>query len=107
MSDLPNYHILAYIISVLGQLIVLIACIALIIKQRTLATALMLTGMLLTVIFGLVGFLTQIFTADQNPETLIRNQGIFSTLNTLSYLIFGIGLLLFALKWSRTKIQGG
>ncbi|MBT8184130.1 MAG: hypothetical protein KJN76_04775 [Eudoraea sp.] len=103
MQDLPALHLAAYIISFIGQLIVLIGCIVLFVKQRTLATALMLAGMLLSVVFGIMGFFMNFVAAGSSPEALLRNQGIFSTLNTLSYLLFGIGLLLLALKWSRKR----
>ena len=103
MQELPTYHLVAYLFSFLGQLTVLIACIVMVIKHRSVATALMLTGMILSLVFNLLGFFMNIIAAKSSAEILLRNQGIFSTLNAVSYLLFGIGLLLLALKWSRNR----
>ncbi|MCW5516508.1 hypothetical protein [Muriicola sp. Z0-33] len=103
MQNLPAYHFIAPIVSFLGQLTVLIACIMLLIKQRSIAAGLMTAGMILSVIFTVFGFLVNIISANKSAEALIKNQGIISTLNSLSYLLFGIGLLFLALNWSATR----
>jgi len=103
MQDLPTYHLIAYVLSFLGYLIVLIGCIVLLIKKRSLATVLMFTGMILSVIFTVLGFFMNFIAAKSSPEELVRNQGVFSTMNALAYLLFGIGILLLAINWSRAR----
>ena len=98
MQDLPTPLIISYVISFLGHFLVLIACIVLLIKQKSLAATLMLVGMVLTVVFSVLGLFMNYVSAQKSAEAVIRTQGIFSTLNTLSYLVFGLGLLLLAIK---------
>ena len=103
MKDLPTFYLISYIISFLGQIAVLIACIILLIKQRSLAAGLMLIGMVLHMAFSIIGLLMNYMVAQRSAEAIIKTQGIFSTLNTLSYLIFGFGLLLLAIKMAYRK----
>ncbi|MEX0288653.1 MAG: hypothetical protein AB3N14_06045 [Flavobacteriaceae bacterium] len=103
MQDLPTLHIVSFIISFFGQLIVFVACVLLLIKQRSPAALLMLVGISLSALFSVLGLLMTSLSAQESPEAVIRTQGIFSILNTLSYLLFGLGLLLLAIKTVRKR----
>ena len=103
MQDLPALHIAAYIISFLGHLVVFVGCILLLLKRRSLAALLMLVGISLSALFSVLGVLMTSLSASESPEAVIKTQGTFSILNTLSYLLFGLGLLLLAIKTKGRK----
>ena len=86
------------IISSFSTLIVLVASIILFIKQRTLATWLILIGNILVCITYIGSLIINIFAGRENIDTLLLTQGISSIAQSISYLIFAIGLIVLALS---------
>ncbi|MGI9547051.1 MAG: hypothetical protein ACR2MM_07435 [Flavobacteriaceae bacterium] len=101
-----EYFALGYVLAFLTQLIILIACIVLIIKERSLASVLLLTGSLLTFLMSITTVITNVVVAKTgNPEELLKYQGFSYGLSEFCYLIFAIGLILFVFQHIREKTK--
>ncbi|MDC6363078.1 MULTISPECIES: hypothetical protein [Flavobacteriaceae] len=88
------------------QLIVLIACIILVLKQRNTATILMLTGQILSIVFSLGGYLWNFLAAKNGVDSLLQANKIMSVVGPLPYGLFAIGLILFAMNQVKKKRLG-
>ncbi|MBF8151392.1 hypothetical protein ITJ86_15910 [Winogradskyella sp. F6397] len=86
------------IISAVSIVIVLIATIILFIKKRSLATWLILIGYVLVVITYVAKLFVSVFAGREGMDTLLLTQGISSIVQNLSYLIFAVGLIIFAIS---------
>lgn len=92
------------IISGLATFIILIATIILFIKKRTLATWVILIGYILVVITYIASLLISVFAGRESMDTILIVQGASSIAQSLSYLIFAIGLILLAItEFSKNK----
>ncbi|NAS13351.1 hypothetical protein [Poritiphilus flavus] len=90
---------IGYILGFLTQFAVLVACVILLFRRRSLAAILMLIGSLTTLMLsGLSAFSGLL--AD-SPQDLVLYQGITIILKELCYLIFAVGLLLLILQYIR------
>ena len=104
MEDfLPSYAVGAFL-NGLTQLIILIGCIILILKQKNLANLLLLLGIILMFMLSIAGIIWPI-TVKGSPEDLLSIQGTLAVLRGIAYLIFGIGFLLLAINNLRKKAQ--
>ena len=91
MSDLPFLQIIGYSIGILGQLLVAIACIVLFVKKKSIATGLMILGILLSTLFYILNPLMLSFAAREGVEYLMEAQGILSVLGSGSDTLCGSG----------------
>ncbi len=92
---------IGYAISALAQLVILTACIILLIKRRNLGSILLFLGCLGYGLVSIFGFVSNIVAARSGPEDLIKIQQLSFIAGSLSYLIFGIGLILVVLSYLR------
>ncbi len=90
----------------LMQLIVLIACIILVLKQRNTATILMLIGQILSIVFSLGRYLWNFLAAQNGVDSVLQAQKIMSMIGPLPYGLFAIGLILFAMNQVKKKRLG-
>jgi len=97
-ESLDTHLIVNGIISFLIQLFVLVACIIIAIKRKSIATKLLLTGAILNVLGFIIRYVLNVTAARNGPEALIHTQLIISYLNNFIYALFGLGLLLFAIN---------
>lgn len=104
-TNLPISFYAGYVLQALGLLILLAACIILVIKQKSLATIMMLLGTVLTIILSIGGILWNWFAARNDGALgVIEAQGLQSLFGGLANLLFVIGLLLLAITYvKRTK----
>ena len=85
------------------EAIIIIACIMLVFKQRSIATILMLAGSILALFFSLsrtIMFAIPSFSDDFENMMVINNS--ISLLQGLSYALFGIGFFIFALNYIKS-----
>ena len=85
------------IISGFTTLIVLAASIILFVKKRTSATTVILIGNLLICLTFISSIIINVFAAKEGIESLLLAQAISSIVQSISYLIFAIGLIMLAL----------
>ena len=101
-TDLPILYYLGYALHALGHLALLVACIILVIKQKSLATIMMLLGTVLTIIFTIGSLFWNRFVASNDGAlSLIEAQGLQVLFGGLANLLFVIGLLLLAITYVR------
>jgi len=92
------------IISGLTTFLILIATIILFVKKRTLATWIILIGYSLVVLTYISGLVVNIYAGSKSVETLLVAQGISNIIQSLSYLIFAIGLIILVItEFSKKK----
>ncbi|MEM7381593.1 MAG: hypothetical protein AAF361_10415 [Bacteroidota bacterium] len=90
---------IGYVFGFLSQLAVLIACMILLIKKRSVAAVLMLIGSAATLILSILSAFSGLLAG--SPEDLVMYQGVTIILKELCYLLFAIGLLLLILQHIR------
>ncbi|MFD2098348.1 hypothetical protein [Flagellimonas iocasae] len=98
MENYEAYFMIGGGLNALGKLIVVLACGILLLKQRNLGTVLMFSGSVLSIILGLGFLLLSTFSAQEGPESVLNTNALGSILTPLPYILFAIGLLLFAAK---------
>ena len=105
MIDATEYIlIIGQIIGGLATLILLVASIILITKKKTLATLLILIGNILLLITSIASPFANIIAGQESMETIVMTQGILVNVRSVSYVIFAIGLLLFAVtEFTKSK----
>ncbi len=95
MDSLNQQFILSALINGLVHFMILTACIVLIVKKKSIGTILLLIGSILS-LFGYAGsYLFNILAARQGAEALLNAQGLILLFSGFSYLIFGLGLLVY------------
>ncbi|MFV0541626.1 MAG: hypothetical protein ACK5MZ_10410 [Aestuariibaculum sp.] len=90
-------------VSAITQIIVLIATIIIYTKNKNAASITLLIGSLLVFIGNLSSYFISFFFARQDVDYLIYIQLGINGFSALSYWVFGVGLLLYALN--RVKKQ--
>ncbi|SHG24469.1 hypothetical protein [Flagellimonas flava] len=90
---------LGSLLGTLGQLAVIIACIILVSKRKNTATILMLVGSVLGLVFTVLNLSGNILAANGGVESLMTWTKIFALLGPLPYILFGIGLLFYAISF--------
>ncbi|MEZ4808809.1 MAG: hypothetical protein R2819_00500 [Allomuricauda sp.] len=104
MENLELYYYFSGILNALGKIILTIACFVLFVRQKNSATTIMLIGSVLTIVFGLAGLLWTTLSAQMGPQSLAKTNGIITILGQLPYILFTIGLLLFAFNHAKKKV---
>ncbi|WP_452221057.1 hypothetical protein [Lacinutrix salivirga] len=84
------------IISFIVYIIILTACITIYLKKKTISTILLLLGCVLRVLAFALGTISSYFFGSSG--NILQNIIITNYFNTLAFILFGIGLLLFALN---------
>lgn len=98
MENLEIYYMAGSTIGTIGQIVLLIACAVLIYKQRNIATLLMLLGSLLSIVFTVGRVAWTALANIENPESYAQAMAVLNIFVQFPYLLFVIGLLLFAVK---------
>lgn len=84
------------LLGVLGQIVVIIACIILISKKKNPATMLMLIASILALVVTILNFSGNIIAAQAGVDSVLTWSKIFALIGPLPYVLFAIGLILFA-----------
>ncbi|WP_165819378.1 hypothetical protein [Flagellimonas aquimarina] len=71
------------------------------IKQKNSATILMLTASILTLLFSVGSIIWNRIAAYNGAESLVQATKIISILGAIPYILFALGLLLFAVRHLR------
>ncbi|WP_298903979.1 hypothetical protein [uncultured Psychroserpens sp.] len=106
MDDYQYLYTVSHVIYNLASLLVVISCIVIVTKKRTLATILMLIGSVFAFLFGIGSIYIYAFTEAYGTDSSIKMNAISNLISGLAYIIFCLGLLLFAIshfKKDRTK----
>ncbi|WP_318345362.1 hypothetical protein [Flagellimonas baculiformis] len=103
MENLEVYYMAGNAIGTIGQLVLLIACAVLIYKQRNIGTWLMLLGSLLSIVFSVGRVAWTAFASIKNPESYAHTMAVLNIFVQFPYLLFVIGLLLFAVKYTTAR----
>lgn|SRR5690606_4289524 len=103
MENLEIYYMAGNAISTIGQLVLLIGCAVLIYKQRNIGTWLMLVGSLLSIVFSVGRMAWTAFASINSPEFYMHTMAILNIFVQFPYLLFAIGLLLFAIKHTKAR----
>jgi hypothetical protein len=85
------------------QLVVIVACIILVAKQKSSATILMLVGQILALLFSMGGYVWNFVAARDGVDSLLMANKIMALLGPLPYAIFAIGLVLYATNQVKKK----
>ncbi|PWL38607.1 hypothetical protein DKG77_10130 [Flagellimonas aquimarina] len=85
----------------ISHLAVITACIIMLIKQKNSATILMLTASILTLLFSVGSIIWNRIAAYNGAESLVQATKIISILGAIPYILFALGLLLFAVRHLR------
>ncbi|MFC4219949.1 hypothetical protein [Flagellimonas marina] len=98
MENYEAYYMIGGGLNAIGKLIVVLATGILLSKQRNSGTLLMFLGSVLSIIFSLGTLLLTTFSAQNGAQSIVKVNALGSILNPLPYILFAIGLLLFAAK---------
>ena len=98
MDNYEYLYTLSYVIYNLASLIVVISCIILVTKKRTLATLLMLIGSVFAFLFGVSSIFISTIANSQGTEAFIKINAISNLVSGFAYIAFCLGLLLFAIS---------
>ncbi|APY09826.1 hypothetical protein BWZ22_00555 [Seonamhaeicola sp. S2-3] len=98
LDSIQYQFLMTGIISGIVHVIIFIASIILIYKKRTIATAILLTGSVLSLISYFGSFALNIWAARISSKLMIKTQITMSFFQGFSFLIFGVGLLLLAIN---------
>lgn len=92
------FYGLGSLLSTLAQLAVILGCIVLINKQKNSATILMLVASVLSFFFAIGNIIWSMITAQYGTESILTWSKIAAVLGPLPYVLFAIGLLLYAVN---------
>ncbi len=95
MENLEIYFALGAILSAIGQLLFVLGCIILVIKQKNSGTILMLIGSILNILFSLGSYIWTIFAARQSAEAVAQSTVLQSIVGRIPFIVIAVGLLLY------------
>ena len=104
---MENYELLYLttgLISTIFQLIVIVGCVLLLSKIKSLATVLMFVGSMLSLLFFGFSFLGTSFMARQGAERLVEGIAIMGVLGQIPHILFAMGLLLYVIKYVKKEL---
>ncbi|MEM7486970.1 MAG: hypothetical protein AAF348_17320 [Bacteroidota bacterium] len=87
------------ILNTLGQLMIIIGCILLTIKQKNIGTIIMLIASILSLFFMIGSFTGNFIAGQYGVDSILSWSKIISVLGPLPYILFAIGLLIYAVKY--------
>ncbi|WP_431121638.1 hypothetical protein [Flagellimonas flava] len=91
------FFALGSILGTVAQLAVIIGCIVLVSKQKNAGTLLMLIGSILTLVFNILNFSGSLFAGHRGADSVLSWTKMFAVIGPLPYILFGIGLLVYAI----------
>lgn len=95
MDSITTHFQISQAIGILIELLILITCVVIVIKKKSIGTYTLLIGAILN-LFSFFGFILISILAKNNPDNIMNMQVILSYFNNVVNIIFAIGLLLFA-----------
>jgi Ca2+/Na+ antiporter len=99
MDTYLSLYVIGNSLTILGQLCVWVFCVLLLIRERSLASVLLIIGSTLFTLSGALGIILQAVFAKMSPEMVLKYQGISFIVTAIFYLTFTVGLILFFLKY--------
>ncbi|NMH89475.1 hypothetical protein [Flavivirga algicola] len=103
-NDFFNSAIIGTIFSGISHILLLIGSIIILNKQKTTASFLILLGAIFMILTSLIGILWPVLSQG-NYEKVLEVQGIISIISGLSYFIFALGILLFAVQLIKKELS--
>ena len=97
MDGVSTGSIIGAALFTIAQIIILIGCIIIAVKQKSKESYIMLLGIILMILVSLLGT-DLIVSYTGNPQKILDQQIKLSVLTGLANLIFGIGLILLAIN---------
>ena len=101
MDTFLPFYVIGNTLTIIGQLFIWVFCILLLIRERSLASVLLVIGSTLFTLSGALGIVLQAVFAKMSPEALLEYQGISYIFTAVFYLIFAGGFVLFFLRYFR------
>ena len=95
------FFALGSILGTLAQLAVIVACIILVSKQKNGGTLLMLIGSILTLVFNILNFSGTLLAGNLGADSILSWTKIFAVIGPIPYILFGVGLLIYAIHHVR------
>ncbi|WP_298925549.1 hypothetical protein [uncultured Allomuricauda sp.] len=100
------HFIISGLLNGIAHLIVIIACIVMVVKQKNSATILMLIASILTLLFSAGSIIWNKVAAYNGTESLVQATKITSIIGVIPYILFALGLILYATKYlKKNKVQ--
>jgi hypothetical protein len=99
MDTYLSLYVIGNILTILGQLCIWVFCVWLLIRERSLASVLLVIGSTLFTLSGALGIILQAVFAKMSPEALLEYQGISFIMTAIFYLVFTVGLILLFLRY--------
>lgn len=93
------HFIISGLLNGIAHLIVIIACIVMVVKQKNSATILMLIASILTLLFSAGSIIWNKIAAYNGAESLVQVTKITSIIGVVPYILFALGLILYAVKY--------
>ena len=104
MENHTFFYAAGGILNGIAQLVVLIACIVLVIKQKSGSTLMMLVAQILGIFVSVAGLTWTTISAQLGPESVLRASKTMALMGPLPHILFAIGLLWFV--YSNVKKRG-
>lgn len=97
------YYMASGFLHGITHLVVIVACIVLVMKQKSAAAILMLIASVLTLLFSVLSIVWTQLAARSGAESLLQSNKILSIAGTIPYILFAVGLLWFAIKHKKSS----
>jgi uncharacterized membrane protein len=103
MTDIEPFYIIGGIIGGLTQVLMLVMCIILVLKNKNTGTLLMLIGSILTILFYGLNIAWTTIAARNGAESVANSVAILQLLANIPYVIFTIGFGVFVFNHTRKQ----
>ena len=97
-TDHTIFYAAGGVLNGIAQLIVLIACIVLVIKQKSGSTILMLIAQIMGIFVSIGGFTWTALSAQLGSESVLRASKLMALMGPIPHILFAVGLLWFVLS---------
>lgn len=94
-------YALGSILGSLAQVLVIIGCIVLVSKKKNPATILMLVGSILSLVVTVLNFSGTFVAAQHGTDSILTWTKVFAILGPLPYIMFSVGLMLYAINYAK------
>ena len=98
MEGLPLLNIIGGILMYVAKLLILIAAILAVIKNKNTGSILLLLGIVLLIIGDIVGMALLVNAGSQGPEQVVKITGVNAVIAALTNLLFAVGILTYVLQ---------
>lgn len=103
MENLEIYFALGAILGAIGQLLFVLGCIILVVKQKNSGTILMLVGSVLHILFSLGSYVWTLFAARQSAEAVAQSAAFQNIVGRIPFILIAIGLLLYVVAYVKKR----